>query len=127
MEKQRWKSQRREEKKREDQRRERVRRKKTQVRDSLCFSNDLWLRRSKSKLAKAVGAEPCGQMRDETLQHISRSKCTRIGRLFARCCGAKHIWKSKCRKHTRFGPLLVVEMSKKSRRCGAKHISKSKV
>ena len=28
-------------------------------------------------------------------------------------CGAKHISKSKCTKHTRFGPLLEVEMSKK--------------
>jgi len=42
-------SQRREEQKREDQRRERVRRKKMQVREkvesreTLCFSNDLWL------------------------------------------------------------------------------------
>ena len=31
----------------------------------------------------------------------------------ARRCGAKHISKSKCAKHTRFGPLLEVEMSKK--------------
>ena len=31
----------------------------------------------------------------------------------ARCCGAKHISKSKCTKHTTFGPLLEVEMSKK--------------
>ena len=31
----------------------------------------------------------------------------------ARCCGAKHILKSKCTKHTRFGPLLEVEMLKK--------------
>ena len=70
----------------------------------------------------------------------------------ARRCGAKHISKSKCTKHTRFGPLLEVAMSKKctpfpsqnvqntpgsdhfwqlrcwksARRCGAKHISKSK-
>ena len=28
-------------------------------------------------------------------------------------CGAKHISKSKCTKHTRFGPLLEVEMLKK--------------
>ena len=28
-------------------------------------------------------------------------------------CGAKHISKSKCTKHTRSGPLLAVEMSKK--------------
>ena len=31
----------------------------------------------------------------------------------ARRCGAKHISKSKCIKHTRFGPLLEVAMSKK--------------
>ena len=31
----------------------------------------------------------------------------------ARRCGAKHVSKSKCTKHTRFGPLLEVEMSKK--------------
>ena len=31
----------------------------------------------------------------------------------ARRCGTKHISKSKCTKHTRFGPLLEVEMSKK--------------
>ena len=31
----------------------------------------------------------------------------------ARRCGAKHILKSKCTKHTRSGPLLAVEMSKK--------------
>ena len=30
-----------------------------------------------------------------------------------RRCGAKHISMSKCTKHTRFGPLLEVEMSKK--------------
>ena len=49
----------------------------------------------------------------------------------ARRCGAKHILKSKCTKHTMLGPLLEVQMSKKGRksasRCGAKHISKSKV
>ena len=31
----------------------------------------------------------------------------------ARHCGAKHIFKSKCTKHTTFGPLLEVQMSKK--------------
>ena len=37
---------------------------------------------SKRNLAKAAGAEPAGQMRDEKLhavvaQHISKSKCTK--------------------------------------------------
>ena len=31
----------------------------------------------------------------------------------ARRCGAKHVSMSKCTKHTRSGPLLEVEMSKK--------------
>ena len=44
----------------------------------------------------------------------------------ARRCGAKHISKSKCTKHTMVGALLEVEMSKSAHRCGAKHISKSK-
>ena len=117
---------------------------------------------SKSRLAKAAGAEPAGQMikgkvaRRCGAKHISKSKCTKqthhgrstFGscnvkkvhavvarstfpsqnvqntplsdhswklrcRKSARCCGAKHISKSKCTKHTILGPLLKVEMSKK--------------
>ena len=34
----------------------------------------------------------------------------------ARRCGAKHVSKSKCAKHTFLGPLLEVEMSKKCAR-----------
>ena len=41
--------------------------------------------------------------------HFWKLRC----RKSARRCGAKHISKSKCAKHTRFGPLLEVEMSKK--------------
>ena len=85
---------------------------------------------SKSRLAKAAGAEP--NWPDERLKsarrcgskHISKSTCTKHtqGRTTfgscdveksARRCGAKHISKSKCTKHTRSGPLLAVEMSKK--------------
>ena len=33
-------------------------------------------------------------------------------RKFARRCGQKHICKSKCTKHTMFGPLLEVQVSK---------------
>ena len=147
---------------------------------------------SKSRLAKAAGAEPAGQMRDEKLHAVvARStfpsqnvqntpfsdpllevqmskKCTLLWReahfqvkmyktqhcrtTFGSCdvekvhavvarstfrsqnvqntpasdhfwklrcrksarrCGAKHISKSKCTKHTSFGPLLEVEMSEK--------------
>ena len=41
--------------------------------------------------------------------HFWKLQC----RKSARRCGAKHISKSKCTKHTRSGPLLEVEMSKK--------------
>ena len=86
---------------------------------------------SKSRLAKAAGAEPAGQRRDENLHAVvARStfpsqnvKNTRGAaadhfwhlrcRKSARCCGAKHISKWKCTKHTMYGPLLEVEMSKK--------------
>ena len=84
---------------------------------------------SKSRLAKAAGAEPAGQMRDEKLHavvarsrfpsqnvqntpapdHFWKLRCQKS----ARRCGAKHILKSKCTKHTSFGPLLEVAMSKK--------------
>ena len=82
---------------------------------------------SKSRLAKAAGAEPAGQMRVEKLhavvvrstfpsqnvqstpapEHFWKLRC----RKSAHCCGAKHISKSKCTKHTMFGPLLEVEMT----------------
>ena len=113
---------------------------------------------SKSRLAKAAGAEPAGQMRDEKVHavvarstfpsqnvqntpvrttfgscdvekgnavvarstfrsqnykapqlsdHFWKLRC----RKSARHCGAKHISKSKCIKHTHtFGPLLDVQM-----------------
>ena len=84
---------------------------------------------SKSRLAKVAGAKPSGQVRDEKLHAvIARSTCRSqnvqntpfSGRFWklrcrksARRCGAKHISKSKCTKHTSSGPLLEVEMSKK--------------
>ena len=84
---------------------------------------------SKSRLAKAAGAEPAGQMRDEKLHAVvARSTCRSEkvqntsasdhfwklrSRKIARRCGAKHISKSECTKHTSFGPLLEVQMSKK--------------
>ena len=99
---------------------------------------------SKSRLAKAAGEEPAGQMRDEKLhavvarstfpsQNVQNTPADHFWQLrcrkSARRCGTKHISKSKCTKHTMIGPLLEVEMSKKCTplcRCGAKHISKSK-
>ena len=84
---------------------------------------------SKSRLAKAAGAEPAGQRRDEKLHavvarstfpsenvqntpfsdHFWKLRCQKS----ARRCGAKHISKSKCTKHRSSGPLLEVVMSKK--------------
>ena len=84
---------------------------------------------SKSRLAKAAGAEPAGQMRHEKVHavvarstfpsqngqntrgadHFWKLRC----RKSARRCGAKHIWKAKCTKRTNVGPLLEVPMSKK--------------
>ena len=84
---------------------------------------------SKSRLAKAAGAEPASQMRHEKVHavvarstfpsqngqntrgadHFWKLRC----RKSARRCGAKHILKSKCTKHTMIRPLLEVAMSKK--------------
>ena len=111
--------------------RERVRRNKMEMREKvvakhcvfpmICGSGG-----SKSRLAKAAGAEPAGQRRDEKLHavvarstfpsqnvqntprsdHFWKLRC----RKSARRRGAKHISKSKCTKHT---ILLEVQMSKK--------------
>ena len=83
-----------------------------------------------------------GQMRDEKVHAVvarstfpsQNAQNTRVSDHFwkLRCrksacrCGAKHILKSKCTKHTILGPLLEVEMWQRACRCGAKHISKSK-
>ena len=65
---------RREEKKKEDQRRERVRRKKMQAREKVEKSrNTVFFQcvgASKSRLAKAAGAEPAGQMRNEKVHAV---------------------------------------------------------
>ena len=84
---------------------------------------------SKSRLAKAAGVEPCGQMRDEKLHAIvgqSKFRSQNVQntsasdnvwnlrcRKSARRCGAKHVSKSKVLKTDGLGPLLEVEMSKK--------------
>ena len=91
---------------------------------------------SKSRLAKAAGAEPAGQMRDEKLhavvarstfpsqnvQSTPGSDVEKVDAVVARSTfrsqnvqntpGSDHFWRFRCRKS--------------ARRCGAKHISKSK-
>ena len=84
---------------------------------------------SKSRLAKAAGAEPAGQRSDEKLHavvarstfpsenvqntpfsdHFWKLRCQKS----ARRCGAKRISKSKVLKTGGLGPLLEVAMSKK--------------
>ena len=93
---------------------------------------------SKSRLAKAAGAEPSGEMRDEKLhgvvvrstfpsQNVQNAPCSEhfwklrmLAALWklrcrksARRCGAKHMSKSKGTKHTMLRPLLEIQMSKK--------------
>ena len=97
---------------------------------------------SKSRLTKAAGAEPAGQMRDEKLHavvarstfpsqnvqntpfsdHFWKLRC----RKSARRCGAKHISKSKCQNTSASDDFWKLRCRKSARRCGAKHISKSK-
>ena len=67
---------------------------------------------SKHRLAKAAGAEPCGQMRDEKL-HAIVARSTFGSQNVRNTPGSDHFWKLRRRKS--------------ARRCGAKHISKSKV
>ena len=66
---------------------------------------------SKSRLAKAAGAEPAGQMRDEKL-HAIVARSTFRSENVQNTSASDHFWKLSC--------------PKSARRCGAKHISKSK-
>ena len=67
---------------------------------------------SKSRLAKAAGAEPAGQMRDEKL-HAVVARSTFPSQNVQNTPFSDHFWKLRCQKS--------------ARRCRAKHISKSKV
>ena len=116
-------------------RKEKIRRKKMQVCEKVGKSRNTFFSMfcgsggSKSRLAKVAGAETSGETRNEKLhavvarsrfwsekvqntwvsEHFWKLRCPKS----ARRCGAKHISKSTCTKHTRSGPLLAVEMSKK--------------
>ena len=102
---------------RKKSRRERVRRKKMQMREKdrkgrkvtkHCVFPMIWgSGGSKSRLAKAVGAEPAGQMRDEKL-HAVVARSTFASQDAQNTPGADHFWQLRCRKS--------------ARRCGAKHI-----
>ena len=116
-------------KERESQKKEDAGARKGRSREKVCFSKICGSGGSKSRLAKAAGAEPSGQMRGEKLhavvarstfrsQNVRSTPCLdhfwklRCRKSACRCC-AKHVSKSKCTKHTSSGPLLEVEMSKK--------------
>ena len=64
---------------------------------------------SKSRLPKAAGAEPAGQMRDEKL-HAVVAQSTFPSQNGQNTSASDHFWKLRCRKS--------------ARRCGAKHILK---
>ena len=68
-------------------------------------------RGSKSRLAKAAGAEPAGQMRDEKLHAVVARSTFRSQSAQNTPC-PDHFWQLRCRKS--------------ARRCGAKHICKWK-
>ena len=61
---------------------------------------------------------PFGHEAHSRSQNVQNTPCSDhfwklTRRKSARLCGAKHISKSKCTKHTMLGPLLQVDMSKK--------------
>ena len=112
------KSQRREEKKKEDHKKRKSQKKedpgvrkgrkvaKHYVFPVVCGSGG-----SGGRLAKAAGAEPAGQMRDEKL-HTVVAQSTLASEKAKSTSHSDHFWKLRCRKS--------------ARRCGAKQISKSK-
>ena len=86
--------------------REKVGKSRNTVFPMICGSGE-----SKSRLAKAAGAEPAGQMRDEKL-HAVVARSTFPSQNVQNTSASDHSWRFGC--------------GKSARRCGAKHISKSK-
>ena len=73
---------------------------------------------SKSRLAKAAGAQPAGQMRDEKL-HAVVARSTFPSQNVQNTSAPDRFWKLRYR-------FWKLRCRKSARRCGAKHISKSK-
>ena len=98
---------------------------------------------SKSRLAKAAGAEPAGQMRDEKL-HAVVARSTFPSQNVQSTPGPDHFWEVEMSKkrtplwreahfqvkmyktHQVSDHFWKLRCRKSARRCGAKHISKSK-
>ena len=131
MEKQRWEEsekrraeERRSEKRKSDEKEDAGARKGRKVAIHCVFPMICGSGGSKSRLAKAAGAEPSGQMRDEKLhsEHFWKLRCQKVHAVVARSTFPsqnaqgtpflEHFWKLRCRKS--------------AGRCCAKHISKSK-
>ena len=135
MEKQRWEEsekgraeERRSEKRKSQRKEDAGARKGSKVAKHCVFPMICGSGGSKSRLAKAAGAEPAGQRRDEKLHavvarstfpsenvqntpfsdHCWKLRCQKS----ARRCGAKHISKSKCAKHTMFGTFGSCDVEK---------------
>ena len=112
-----------EEKRREEKRRKKIKKRKSQKKEDpgarkgrkvakhSVFQMICGSRGSKSRFAKAAGAEPAGQMRDDKLHAVVARSTFRSQNVQNTTC-SDHFWKLRCRKS--------------ARRCGAKHISKSK-
>ena len=143
MEKQRWEES---EKRREEERRSENRKSKKKedagARKGRKVAIHCGSGESKSRLAKAAGAEPFGQMRDEKLHAlVARSTFRSQNAENTSCSG--HFWKLRCRKSARHCVAKQISKSnventsrlehfwklrcrKSARRCGVKQISKSK-
>ena len=100
----------REEKSRREKIREEKERKGRKVAKHCVFPMICGSGGSKSRLAKAAGAEPAGQMKDEKLHAVAARRTFRSQNVQNTPC-SDHFWRFGCRKS--------------ARRCGAKHISKS--
>ena len=103
--------QRRSEKRKHDKKEDAGARKGSKVAIHCVFPMMCGSEASKSRLAKAAGVEPCGQMRDEKLHAVVARSTFRSQHVKNTTC-ANHFWKLRCRKS--------------ARRYSAKHISKSK-
>ena len=95
---------------------------------------------SKKKLAKAAGAEPSGQMRDEKMHAVVARSTFRSRNVQNTPCSDHFRCRKKCtplwrkahfevkmyKAHQLRTSFFKLRCRKSARRCGAKHISKSK-
>ena len=79
----------------------------------------------KSRLAKAVGAEPSGQMRNEKL-HAAVARSAFPSQHVQNTPASDHFWKFGCRKSAPHFRATFGGIDVEKRKCGAKHVSKSK-